>query len=197
VVQGARPVNWLDGAIIVVVLWFTFSAFQAGFVRETVTIVAAILGVIVAGLFYVDLADEVLLFIDNEQLARIIAFGVLFAAITLAGQMLALLLKPAVDFLQLGVFDQLAGAAFGFGKALVFVEAFLIVFITYPKWNLHQDINQSLIGSLLIENTPILVEVLPDEFEISVDAFRSGIPASFPDAPIDYQPPGNIPPAFQ
>ncbi len=165
--------NWLDGAIIVVVLWFTFSAFQAGFIRETVTVVAAILGVVLAGLFYRDLADDVLTFIDNETLARIVAFGALFGATALAGQLAALVLKPTVNLLQLGIFDQLAGAVFGFAKAMVFVQIFLILFVTYPKWDLDQTIDDSVFGSLIVENTAVLVRVLPDEFDAGVDHFTS------------------------
>lgn len=173
--------NWLDAAIIVVVLWFTFSAFQAGFIRETVTIVAAVVGVVLAGMFYKNLAEDVLLFIDSATLARIVAFGIIFGATALAGQILAMILKPTVDILQLGIFDQFAGAAFGFAKAIVFVEAFMIIFITYPKWGLNQDIDQSFFGSMLIEKTPVLVRILPDEFQISVDDFTGGhLPASLP-----------------
>lgn len=172
--------NWLDGAIVVVVIWFTLSAFQAGFIRETVTIVAAVLGVVLAGLFYQDLAEDVLPFIDNEQLARIVAFGLIFAATALAGQMLALVLKPTVQLLQLGIFDQIAGAAFGFAKAMVFIQIFLIVFITYPKWNLDETIDDSVFASLIVENTAVLVRILPDEFEVGVDDFTSGVPASLP-----------------
>ena len=163
--------NWIDGAIVVLILWFTFSAFQAGFIRETVTIVAAILGVILAGLFYQDLADDVLMFIDNETLGRLIAFGILFGATALAGQMLALVLKPTVNLLQLGIFDQLMGAAFGFVKAMVFVQIFMILFITYPKWGIDETIDESVFGSLIVEKTAVLVKIMPDEFEISVDTF--------------------------
>jgi uncharacterized membrane protein required for colicin V production len=168
-------VNWLDGAIIVVVLWFTFSAFQAGFIRETVTIVAAVLGIVLAGLFYQDLAEDVLVFIDNEQLSFLVSFGVIFGAVALAGQMVALVLKPTVAMLQLGVFDQLAGALFGFGKAMVFVQIFLIVFITYPKWDLKDTIDDSVFASLIVENTAVLVNLLPEEFELSVDNFTAGL----------------------
>jgi membrane protein required for colicin V production len=187
--------NWLDAVIIALFAWFTFAAFQAGFVREAVTVVAAVLGVVVAGIFYIDLADDILVFINNEQIARIVAFGALFAATALAGQMMALILKPAVDAFQLGVFDQLVGAAFGFAKALVFVEVFLVVFITYPKWGMGDTIDQSFIGPLMIKNAPVLVQVLPDEFELGVNGFKAGVPASFPDSPgYHYQPPGNVPP---
>jgi uncharacterized membrane protein required for colicin V production len=173
--------NWLDAAIVVVVLWFTFSAFQAGFIREVVTIVAAVVGVVLAGLFYKSLAEDVLLFIDSTTLARIVAFGLIFGATALAGQILAMILKPTVDVLQLGVFDQLAGAAFGFAKAIVFVEAFMVIFITYPKWGLKQEIDQSLFGSMIIEKTPVVVHMLPKEFEISVEGFTGGrLPTSVP-----------------
>ena len=165
--------NWLDGLIVAVIIWFTFSAFQAGFIRETVTIVAAVLGAVLAGIFYQELAEDVLLFIDNDTFARIIAFGVIFGAVALAGQMLALVLKPTVNLLQLGVFDQLAGAAFGFAKAMVFIQVFLILFVTYPKWDLDRTIDESVFGSLIIEDTAVMVKILPDEFEAQVDDFSS------------------------
>ena len=167
--------NWLDAAIIAAIIWFTFSAFQAGFIRETVTIMAAILGVVLAGIFYKDLADDVLLFIDNDTLARIVAFASIFGVTALAGQVLALVLKPTVALLQLGVFDQLAGAAFGFLKAMIFIEIFLVLFITYPKWDLDKTIDESTFGSLIIDKTPVLVKVLPDEFEAQVDDFRDNL----------------------
>ena len=167
--------NWLDVAIIAVIIWFTFSAFQAGFIRETVTVVAAIIGVVLAGLFYKDLAEDVLPFIDNETVARIVAFGVIFCTTVLAGQALALVLKPTVALMQFGIFDQLAGAAFGFAKAMVFVQVFLIVFITYPKWGMGDAIEDSFIGTLMVDNVPVLERILPGEFEISVDSFTSNL----------------------
>ena len=174
--------NWLDAVIIVAIVWFTFAAFQAGFIRETVTVVAAVIGVILAGLVYEDFADEgVSLFIDNEAVAHIVSFGIIFAATALAGQLTALVLKPTAAFFQLGVFDQLAGAAFGLTKALVFIEIFLLVFITYPKWGLRDAIDDSFFGTLMVENAPVLEYVLPDEFDISVDDFTSAVPASLPD----------------
>ena len=166
--------NWLDGAIIALVIWLTYAAFQAGFIRETVTVVAAILGIILAGLFYQSLAEDVLLFIDNETLARIVGFAMVFGAVVLAGQMLAMILKPTINLLQLGIFDQLAGAAFGFVKAIVFIQIFLILFITYPRWGLDETINDSVFGALtvrMVERVPVIVQMLPAEFGDEVDRF--------------------------
>lgn len=172
--RGAA-VNWLDAAIVLLILWFTFSAFQAGFIRESVTIVAAVLGVVLAGIFYEDLAADVLFFIDNATLARIVAFAGIFAAMALAGQMLALVLKPAAHMLQLGVFDQLAGAAFGAVKAAIFIQIFIVVFITYPRWGIDEHIQNSLIGSKIAQSAPVIVAILPDEFETAVEDFANSL----------------------
>jgi membrane protein required for colicin V production len=164
-------VNWIDIAIIATVLWFTLSAFHAGFIREVVTLVAVFIGVVVAGLFYEDLAQDVLLFIENDTLASIVAFMLVFGGIALAGQMLALVLKPAAHMFQLGIFDQLMGAAFGLGKAMMLVAVFIVVFITYPRWGIEEAIDESLFGSLIAENVTIVTKVLPTEFETAVERF--------------------------
>lgn len=164
--------TWLDAAIILVVLWFTYSAFQAGFIRETVTIVATVIGIVLAGIFYKDIADDVLVFVDSESLARIIAFAIIFGATALAGQMLAMALKPTVRMFQLGIVDNLAGGAFGFVKAMVIIQIFLFVFVTYPRWDLDDAIDDSFFGSLLIvDDVAFLARVLPDEFKLSLDNF--------------------------
>ena len=102
----------------------------------------------------------------------IVAFGILFGATALAGQMLALVLKPTVSLFQLGIADQLLGAIFGLTKALVFIEVFLIVFVTYPRWGLDDTIDGSTFGSELIERSQAVVSILPDEFEAAVDDFK-------------------------
>lgn len=166
--------NWLDLVILLVIAWFTFAAFQAGFIRETVTVVAAIVGVALAGMFYTDLSEDLLSFIDSRQLANIVAFTAIFGATALAGQMMAVVLKPTVNALQLGIFDQLLGAGFGFFKALVFIQIFLVLFITYPRWNMDNEIDGSIFGSLIVEKTSAgLVKILPGEFGGSVDDFKT------------------------
>jgi uncharacterized membrane protein required for colicin V production len=164
-------VNWLDGVIIAVILWLTFAAFQAGFIREIITVVAALIGVALAGLFYQDLAEDVLTFIDNDELAAIVAFGSIFLGAALVGQLLAMVLKPTLKMLQLGIVDQLGGATFGFIKALIFIQVFLLVFITYPRWDLYDAIDGSFFGTLMLEYGEFMERILPADFDIAVDNF--------------------------
>ena len=157
--------NWLDGVILAVLIWFIFAAFTAGFIREVVTIVSVILGVVLAGLFYERLADDIGTFIDSERAARIAAFLAIFGAVALAGQVAAMLLKETASLLMLGTFDQLAGAIFGFAKGVVIIQVLLIVFATYPSLGLGPAISDSALSPLFIERAPILLRILPAEFD--------------------------------
>jgi membrane protein required for colicin V production len=163
--------NWLDAAIVIVIAWFTFAAFRAGIIREVVTVIALVVGVLAAGFYYDDLAENVLLFIDDDTAANVTAFVVLFGAMALGGQLAAILLKQVAGLLALGWLDHLAGAAFGFLKGLILVEVFLILFTTFPYLGLDATIRGSAIAPLFLDGGPVLLKLLPGEFNSAVEAF--------------------------
>jgi membrane protein required for colicin V production len=162
--------NYVDIAIVVLVAWFTFSAFSAGVIREVVAMTGVALGVVLAGLFYQDLASDVKLAVDNDNAANIIAFLVIFGACFLAGQLAGMLLKHTASLLMLGTFDHLFGAAFGFLKGMVIVEVALILFVTFPAFGLKDHIRDSMFGPMFLDGIPVLLRVLPVEFRNAVDA---------------------------
>ena len=161
--------NWLDAIILIAIIGFTVAAFRAGLIREVVTLVAVVVGVLIAGHYYDDLADDVLLFIKNDKAAKVIAFLSLFGSVALMGQLAALLMKQAVSILLLGWLDHLAGAAFGLLKGLVLVELFLMFFATFPYLGLDDAIDGSGIAPLFLDNGPALLKLLPGEFNQAVE----------------------------
>ena len=163
--------NWLDIVIVLVIAFFAISAFRAGLIREVVTLVSVAVGVVVAGLFYDDLARDVLVFINDHDARQVVAFLILLGAIYLAGQLIAGMLKRAASLLLLGMADHAGGALFGLIKGLIVVEVLLILLVTYPQLGLQSDIDGSAIASVFLDAAPLLLLVLPDEFEQAVDAF--------------------------
>jgi len=163
--------SWLDIAIVLIVAFFAATAFSAGLIRELVTLVSVVVGIVVAGLFHDDLARDVLVFIDDDQAARAIGFLVLLGAIYLAGQLIAIMLKQVAAILLLGWADRLGGALFGLLKGLVVVEVLLILFVTYPQLDLDDAIEDSGLASMFLDAASVLLIILPDEFERAVNAF--------------------------
>lgn len=163
--------NWVDFAILGLVAWFTYAAFHAGLIREVITIAGAVLAVVLAGLFYTNLARDIQVAVDDEETARIIAFGIIFGATVLASQLLALVLKQAASLLMLGLFDSLGGAIIGLVKAFVFIQIGLFVAITFPNLGLVSAVEGSALAPFFINVIPFLRPLLPGEFASALDSF--------------------------
>ena len=163
--------NWIDALVIVLFVWFAWSAFHAGLIREVVTIIGAVFAVALAGLFYVELSEDIKVVIDNVETAEIVAFATIFGATILASQLLALFLKQAASLLLLGFLDSIGGALFGMAKAIVFIEIGLMAAITFPSLGLTAAVEDSTFAPFFLDLLPILKYILPGEFKSAVDSF--------------------------
>ena len=163
--------NWIDFVIIGMLAWFTYAAFHAGLIREVITIAGAIFAVALAGLLYIDLAQDVQVAIDDEQTAEVVAFAVIFGATVLASQLLALFLKQAASLLLLGLMDSLGGALIGLTKGVIFVEIALMMAITFPSLGLDGSVANSAIAPFFLDFIPVLKHILPGDFKTAVEGF--------------------------
>jgi len=168
--------NWLDFAIIFVLIGFVAAAYAAGVIREAVTLVAAVLGIIIAGLLYDDLAADILVFMDDEDAAQAVAFLILVGAVYLFGQIVALLLSRTASLLMLGWLDHAGGAAFGLLKGLLVVQALLIVLAAYPSLGMEDAVAGSQLAPYFVDDVDILLWVLPDNFDSRIERFLAPQP---------------------
>ncbi len=163
--------NWLDFLIIGLIGWFAFSGLSAGILRESVTLIAAVAGVVLAGLLYKPLAEDLSIITDSVTTARIAAFAAIFFAVFLAGQIAATLLKHTASLLMLGPLDHSAGLLFGIGKGVVVIEAALMLFAQYRVQRITEAMDSSLLTPLFLEGIPIVLRLLPGEFRQAVERF--------------------------
>jgi len=163
--------NWLDIAIVVTIGGIVLAAFSAGLIREVIGVVTIIAGIVVAGLLHEKLANDLLVFIDNEDVGLAVSFIVLFAAVDMLGQISAYMLKKMVSLLMLGWIDRLGGAFFGLIKGLLIVEVLLLLLAAYPGLGLDGAVDGSSIAPLFVEDIDWVLALLPGDFESRIDAF--------------------------
>ena len=163
--------NWIDLAIILILVAFVAMAYTAGLIREVVTMVAVFVGIVVAGLLYEDFAADVLVFIDDEDTARAVAFLVLFGAIYLFGQIAAYILKKMASIMMLGWADKAGGATFGLIKGLLVVQVLVILFAAYSSLGLDEAIDNSVIGKFFVDDVSFVLVILPGDFDDRIDEF--------------------------
>jgi uncharacterized membrane protein required for colicin V production len=160
----------LDLVIILSFVALTYTGYSAGFLREAIVLVAALVGVALAGQAYDNLAGDLNNFIDDEDDALRIAFLSLIGAVVLVGVIISFVIKTTLSVFDLGSLDSLGGAICGAAKAFVLIQAVLIAFVTFPAWGMPEAIDDSVFGSLLIESLPLLKALLPAAFDAAIDA---------------------------
>ena len=157
--------NWVDLLIVAIIAWTTFHAFSTGLVREVVTLLGLVAGVLLAGAFYDDLATNLAFLIDDATTRRLVAFSAIFAGTAVAGQVLGAILRQAAALLLLGPLDHIGGAVFGFAKGLLFAEVLLIAISVFPaQATAARGVGDSTLAPLFLERVPVAQLGLPGEF---------------------------------
>jgi len=188
--QTDPHVNWLDFVLIAVIGFSAFNGYRNGFIRELVSIASVIVAIPVAGIFYDDMFPKVEPIVDNEDLAALLSFLAILIGVVVGGQVIAHLLKRTAEILNLGVLDRIAGGVFGFLKAVFLAQVLLIVFVTYPRPDFREAIDDSLVAQRLLDSTPAVLAFLPEVFEEGLELFEEHI-ASLDD---EDEPPEIAPP---
>lgn len=161
--------HWIDLVIVGLVAWFTFAAFSRGLIREVVTLVALILGAVLAGAFYEELAADIDFLIDDDGVRPLVAFIAIFGGVFIGGQILAAVLRQTAQLLMLGPLDHLGGAAFGFAKGLLLVEVLLIALTTFRVSDrVDTALDDSALAPVFLDGIPVMLQLLPDEFDRAV-----------------------------
>ena len=163
--------NWIDVAILLILVGFVAAAYTAGLIREVVTLVAVLVGIAVAGLLYEDFAADVLVFVGDEDAAEAVSFLILFGSIYIIGQIGAYVLKTTASIMMLGWADKAGGAAFGLLKGLIVVQVLVILLAAYPSLGLDGEIDSSAIGKFLVDDASIVLLIMPGEIDQRIDDF--------------------------
>jgi len=192
--------NWLDILILVVLGILTFWGLKQGLIKAVVLLLATVLAIVLAGIFQDPLADA-LDFIDNESAANIIAFAILLVGIFIVCYILGSIARRILQMTFLGWVDRLGGAFLGFLMGWLICSVMIAVLARYAalpmtvdvsdpqiagihialdeKLNLegvrdkvYNVIDDSKLATVQLDSFPIILGLLPGEFDPVKDIFR-------------------------
>lgn len=160
--------HWLDIAVLVILAVSAFNGLRQGLIKAALSLAGLIIGVILAGQFYQQLAG-LLAFIPNEDIANIAAFILILVGVMVIANILARLLKFAVSVVLLGWVNRLGGAVFGLVLGAIFLSAILA---TWAKFFGSDSISESFMATFLLDRFPLILALLPAEFDAIRDFFQ-------------------------
>ena len=155
--------NWLDIALLVLLALAGFIGWRRGVVRTAVMVGGAVAGVYLAGRFSDPVAER-LTFITQPDVARFIAFALVFVAVLAVSAFVGNLLKKMLNFLFLGWVDNLAGAVAGLLTAVVILTGVIVSAGSLLPGVMGNVIRGSPVARALADNVPLVLALLPERF---------------------------------
>jgi membrane protein required for colicin V production len=160
--------NWLDIVIIVVAVLLGLVGLRQGIIKTVFGIAGLIGGIVLAGRYYSGLAA--LLSPAGATWANIAAYAIILIATLIVAGVIGWLVTKLVHLVLLGWLDRLVGCILGVVVGGLLCAAILAIVVKYYPAT-EAVISQSGVAKFVMEGFPLLLALLPEEFDFIRDFF--------------------------
>ena len=157
--------NWLDIVIIAVLIPGAFTGLRIGLIKASLSLAGLIVGINLAGRYYLTLAEQ-LTFIPQEKVSQIVGFAIILLCIML----IVGLLTRLISMVMSGWVNRLGGIVFGLTISALSVSILLAIWVKF--FGMSQIVSDSGLASLLLNQLPIVLALLPSEFDVIRSFFK-------------------------
>jgi membrane protein required for colicin V production len=161
--------NWLDIAIIILLIVPAFIGLKTGIIKILLTVAGLIVGVILAGRFSTWLGGK-MTFISDPGIAKVAAFALILIVVLVLATVLAALIKKFASALLLGWINRLGGAVLGLALGVIFCGALVTMWVNFLGAG--STIENSAMAKFLLDTFPIVLGLLPKDFDSVRSFFR-------------------------
>ncbi len=152
--------TWLDIIILLSLLISVVGGLFTGLIRGVISLLGLIAGIIIAGRLYPTFAPA-FTFIHTAAWANIASFAAIFLVVMIVAGLIATTLHYIVTGIKLGWLDHLLGGLTGLLTGVIFWGLLLAL---WAKFFGGSALQQSLIAPVLVEKFPLVLALLPPEF---------------------------------
>jgi membrane protein required for colicin V production len=160
--------NWLDIVIIIVTLLLGMLGLWRGAIKTVFSIIGLIGGIALAGHYYLPLAS--ILSPSGAIWSRIAAYAIILIGVLVIASVIGWFVARLVHIVMLGWLDRLLGFILGAGIGGMLCAAVLAIVSKYLPVT-EEPISRSVMARLLMEQFPLLLALLPEEFDFIGDFF--------------------------
>ncbi|MCR5725402.1 MAG: CvpA family protein [Treponema sp.] len=140
----------IDIVFAIIVLVFAVMAWRRGFITEVLEKLAPVVSILVAALFFGQLAPVVVSVVSVPPvLSAVIAFVVLFVGTFIVIKILQVVLKGVVDSIDILKVDSILGLVLGVLEGLIVISAVMILLLVLPWESCHTLVYDSFAWSFL------------------------------------------------
>jgi membrane protein required for colicin V production len=158
----------IDIAILIVVLFCGLLGVYWGVIRQVLALAGLLAGLAHATAHYLEVADQLSSLVDNQALARVIAFVLIMVSVSSATSLAASFLRKFVGLLFLGWLDHALGGLLGALQGALICTTVLLVLSIVPAAPWSGAIEASSAAPWLIQTLGgVVLALLPASFQVA------------------------------
>ena len=160
--------NWLDIVILAITIIFGLIGLRRGAIKTVFGIAGLVAGIALAGRYYQPLAG--ILSSSGASWSTIAAYAIILVATLIAASIIGWFVSGLAHVILLGWIDRLIGFILGAAIGSMLCAAFLAIVSKYLPGTVG-FISNSVMAKFLMEQFPLLLALLPEEFDSIRDLF--------------------------
>jgi membrane protein required for colicin V production len=169
--------NWIDAAIVIILILSMIMGFIHGFVKEVASLAALIFGIWGAIKFSGFTAEKLYDYFDmTGHYVGIISFIITFALIVVIIHFVGILADKLIDAVSLGFVNRLCGIAFGLLKSVLIMSVLFVVLNaidTHRPFLPKDKIEESMFFNPISDIAPAIFPIIGEGgFNHSFDRFK-------------------------
>lgn len=161
--------NWLDLALLGMLISSLVSGFIRGFSRTIIGFAASVIAILAAIWFYPAAAALLKPYVAHPSLANFAGFGLIFAGVTIAGAISSRILERMIKWAGLKWLDRLMGAGVGAVRAGVVAAAIVMGLCAFSRNPPPSAVAQSQLAPYALELANVLTALAPAELRKGFD----------------------------
>ncbi|MDY6835426.1 MAG: CvpA family protein [Chloroflexota bacterium] len=163
----------MDAVIVIVALFSGFIGLSQGIFGTLFATIGLLLGVNQAGIFYKSLAEDIS---PSPHWPEIVAFSIILGGMLLAATLIGHGIRSLLHLEVYGIPARLGGGLIGIFVGLFFSAAVFCLILNISYDAMDDDISNSTLAEALIYDFPLMLQLLPGEFD-SVNTFFEETPS--------------------
>ncbi len=160
--------NWLDIVILAITIIFGLVGLRRGAIKTVFGIAGLVAGIVLAGRYYHHLAT--ILSPGGASWSGIAAYAIILIATLIVVGIIGWFIAQLIHIILLGWIDSLIGFILGAIIGSMLCAAFLAIVSKYLP-GMEGIISHSVMAKLLMQQIPLLLALLPEEFDFIRDLF--------------------------
>ncbi len=167
--EQLQSMNWFDIVLGLVIVASVVSGLKAGLARVVIGLVSLVVGFMLGFWSYGIPAAKIEPLVNNQGLANILGFVVIFVAVAAAGALLAALLSSVFKWVGLSWLNYLMGGAAGLLRGALIVAVMVNILVAFAPSPTPTFLQQSTVVPYANEVASVLAQVAPRELKDSFE----------------------------